>query len=65
MQHVLTHPGAARGQALLNEAAQVRQVRLAQAAARAQADRPPTRSHRLTFFLVALPAALRRRLHLA
>ncbi|MCD0158301.1 hypothetical protein [Deinococcus sp. 6GRE01] len=61
MQHVLTHPGAARAQALLNEAQQARQARLAQAAARAQADRHPTRSHRLTFFLVAL----RRRLHLA
>ena len=61
MQHVLTHPGAAHAQALLNEAQQVRQARLAQAAARAQADRHPTRPHRLTFFLVAL----RRRLHLA
>ena len=65
MQYVPTHPGAARAQALLNEAQQARQVRLAQTAARAQADRQPTRSHRLTFFLVALPAALRRRLHLA
>lgn len=61
MQHVLTHPGADHAQALLNEAAQARQARLAQAAARAQADRHPARLHRLSFFLVAL----RRHLHLA
>lgn len=61
MQHVPTHPGAVRAQALLNEAAQARQARLAQAAARAQADRQPARPHRLSFFLTAL----RRHLHLA
>ncbi|GAA5441188.1 hypothetical protein Dcae01_02723 [Deinococcus caeni] len=41
MQYLPTHPGAVRAQALLNEAAQARQARLAQAAARAQADRQP------------------------
>lgn len=61
MQHVPTHPGAARAQALLNEAQQARQARLAQAAARTQADRQPAHAARLTFLL----AVLRRHLHLA
>ncbi|GAA5446673.1 hypothetical protein [Deinococcus depolymerans] len=59
MQHLPAHPGAVRAQALLNEAAQARQVRLAQAAARAQAGLHPN-PDRLNLFRLAL-----RRLHLA
>ncbi|WP_291427803.1 hypothetical protein [Deinococcus sp.] len=65
MQHVPAYLGAAHAHALLNEAAHDRQVRLAQAAAHAQAVRPPKPFHRLTFVLAALRRHVRRHLRLA